>query len=154
LDSLAAASASTPDDALDPGTHLRADGRSYANSPVATRWPKDVSGNPAGRPKGTKGLRAIVRQVLRQQVTVNTPAGRKKITKLRALIEVWVNKAIEKDARAFARVLELVKLAGLNLEAELAEASKPLTAAEQRILGEWLGLISRVLPADPLAKPE
>src|SRR5438105_4983911 len=36
----------------------------YGKPPVHTRFPKGVSGNPAGRPKGAKGLNTIVRERL------------------------------------------------------------------------------------------
>ena len=58
----------------------------YGRPPKHTRFKKGVSGNPKGRPKGAKGMRTIVREVLTAKVSVRTPAGVKRISKMEAMV--------------------------------------------------------------------
>ena len=41
----------------------------YGSPPVHTRWKPGRSGNPSGRPKGSKSLASLVRQIARRKIT-------------------------------------------------------------------------------------
>src|ERR1700722_3483085 len=54
----------------------------YGKPPRRTRFRKGVSGNPKGRPKGSKNLASIFRKISHEKVQVNGPRGPRYISKL------------------------------------------------------------------------
>ena len=72
------------------------------NPPVATRFQPGQSGNPAGRPKGAKGRRKAVRDVLleKREVRETNSEAPKLRTTLELLFMVLREKAIKGDRRA------------------------------------------------------
>jgi hypothetical protein len=73
----------------------------YGRPPKATRFAKGTSGNPLGRPRGSRDLRADLQDELSELVSVSDEAGRaQRITKQRALVKAIVQKALSGDVRA------------------------------------------------------
>ena len=69
--------------------------------PKATRFAKGTSGNPSGRPRGSRDLRADLQDELTELISVNDEAGgSRRITKQRALVKAIVQKALSGDVRA------------------------------------------------------
>jgi len=81
----------------------------YGKPPRASRFQKGVSGNPKGRPKGTKNLSTIVLHECRQKVRVNSPRGSRIVTKLQAAVMQLGNKSAQGDLRASREFLALVQ---------------------------------------------
>ncbi len=77
----------------------------YAKPPKHTRFQPGQSGNPRGRPKGTKNLRTDLMEELREKIVVREGDRPQKISKQRALLKSVVNRAIQGDARATAIAL-------------------------------------------------
>jgi hypothetical protein len=80
----------------------------YGRPPQKTQFIRGVSGNPAGRPKGTRSLTAELRYVLSEPADTSTadPAT-PVVTKGRAIINRLVDDALSGDARAMGLVLSL-----------------------------------------------
>ena len=53
----------------------------YRNPPHHTQFKKGQSGNPRGRPCGSKNLKTLVNEVLNELVTITENGRRRKITK-------------------------------------------------------------------------
>jgi hypothetical protein len=51
----------------------------YGKPPTSGQYAKGKSGNPKGRPKGSKNLSTLVQQESRQLVRINGPRGPRKI---------------------------------------------------------------------------
>lgn len=99
-------SAATGGDALDQRDAIYEVG--YGKPPVATRFGKGRSGNPKGRPRGSKSAHALLDQALAAPVTINE-GGRTRVVEQRtALFKSLVAKAIKGDARAAALVVRLM----------------------------------------------
>ena len=77
----------------------------YKKPPMQTRFKAGRSGNPRGRPKGTKNLKTDLIEELREKVVVREGDQSQKISKQRALLKSVVNRAIKGDARATAIAL-------------------------------------------------
>ena len=109
----------------------------YGKPPKHTRYKPGQSGNPKGRPKAAKGLHTLVRENLTQKVSVRTPAGEKKISRIEAVLHKAVEQAMKGNPRAIA---ELLKLYGNAVPEQNAEAAvgdgheNDLTASDLAIL--------------------
>ncbi len=111
----------------------------YAKPPVHTRFPKGQSGNPRGKKKGLKGLKAVVSAVFQEKVAIRTPRGIKKVTKLDALVQKLMNDALTGNGSAVMHIVRLAKEAGLTQEAAvIEEASQELTDEDRRIMARYL----------------
>ena len=80
----------------------------YRKPPKATQWKKGQSGNPKGRPKGTKNFYSDLSEELAEMILVNEGGQRKKLSKQRAVIKQLVSKALAGDMVASRTVLTLV----------------------------------------------
>jgi hypothetical protein len=76
----------------------------YKNPPVATRFRPGQSGNPRGRPKGSRNLATEIRKALNKRILVTDKGRQRKVSKQEALATQLINKAIQ-DPKLFAMVL-------------------------------------------------
>jgi Family of unknown function (DUF5681) len=104
----------------------------YGRPPTHTRFRKGRSGNPAGRPKGGRGLAALLAAELRKPVAVREAGRLRRISKLEALVAGLVNKALQGDGRARAELVELVQRE--EAERRRADAAAPGARAEEEPL--------------------
>lgn len=112
----------------------------YGKPPRQTRFKPGRSGNPHGRPRGRKALKTIVAGVLYEQVTIRTPAGTRKVSKIEALVHKLMNEALTGNGRSVQHLLRFTREAGLTAEVEAIEAATgPLTEEDQQILERYLG---------------
>ncbi len=77
----------------------------YKKPPKHTRFQPGRSGNPRGRPKGTKNLKTDLMEELGERIVVREGDRPQKVSKQRALLKSVVNRAIQGDARATAIAL-------------------------------------------------
>jgi hypothetical protein len=81
----------------------------YGKPPRENRFEAGRSGNPKGRPKGSRNLTTIVLQESRKKVRANGPRGVVEMTKLEAAVLQLVNKAAQGDLRATREYIALVQ---------------------------------------------
>jgi Family of unknown function (DUF5681) len=80
-------------------------GVGYGKPPKQTQFAKGRSGNPKGRPKGSRNFATVIQAELKKQVTITEDGKRKKITKREAVAKQLVNKAASGDPRAIPTLL-------------------------------------------------
>jgi len=78
------------------------------NPPKHTQFPKGVSGNLQGRPKGSKNLRTLVLEAADHPITVEIDGKQRKISTLQATTLQLANKAAKGDAKSMAAFLDWV----------------------------------------------
>jgi Family of unknown function (DUF5681) len=81
----------------------------YRRPPIATRFTPGNSGNPKGRPKGSKNFSTLFAEELAQTVTLTENGKRRKMAKRQALAKQLVNKALSNDPKAAALVLDQIR---------------------------------------------
>ena len=78
------------------------------NPPKHTQFRKGTSGNPDGRPRGTKNLRTLVLEAADHPIAVEIDGKQRKITTLQATTLQLANKAAKGDAKSMAAFLDWV----------------------------------------------
>lgn len=87
----------------------------YRRPPQATRFKPGCSGNPKGRPKGSKGLKTLLDDALSATVTITEDGVTRRIQRREALCMTLVAKAIKGDPRSAGLVFNLMEKFDLNL---------------------------------------
>jgi len=79
----------------------------YGKPPRSTQFKKGQSGNPKGRPIGSRNLSTALRQCLEEKVVVTENGARRRITMMDAMLKQVVRKAAAGDLKAFQQVVVL-----------------------------------------------
>lgn len=119
----------------------------YGKPPKHSQFKPGQSGNPKGRPNGSKSLSTILRKALNERIEVNKGGKRLKCTKLDVAIEQLVNKAAGGDLKAFMQLSQhLVRIE--DAEAVKQAKSVPLeaTEAESKIIASIAKRIRKTIP--------
>jgi Family of unknown function (DUF5681) len=112
----------------------------FAKPPEASRFPKGVSGNPRGRPKGALNFKTLLRQTLSEKVVITENGKRKIASKFEAVIWKLVSKAMKGDMVAVRLLLSQSSF----MEMEEIQDSRALCQRIREIYG---------LPPDPELEP-
>jgi hypothetical protein len=104
----------------------------YGKPPRHTRFKKGQSGNPRGRPSGSKNLSTLLTEALNEVVIVAENGGRRKITKRQAIITQLVNQSAKADWRATKILLDILQVIEARTEPMTAETS--LDAADEGVM--------------------
>lgn len=81
----------------------------YGKPPRANRFGKGSSGNPAGRPKGSKNLRTLIKQAAAKKISVYEDGKTMRKTKMDIAVTQMFNKAVKGEPRFTQMVLEHFK---------------------------------------------
>ncbi len=115
----------------------------YGKPPKHTRFKPGRSGNPKGRPKGSKSLLVLVGKALDEKVVVREGGRQSRLSKREVVARQLANKAVGGDHRAIQTVLKLDDTLATDVreaEAQSAAATMagaPLDTDEQAILDEY-----------------
>ncbi len=80
----------------------------YAKPPRHTRFKSGRSGNPAGRPTGSRNLKTELAEELHELILVNESGTRRTVSKQRAMLKSLTARAVQGDPRAANLILNLV----------------------------------------------
>lgn len=105
----------------------------YGRPPKATRFKKGQSGNPKGRPKGTRPIGAVIQEVLGQRIAVTENGKTRRVPALEVMLRRLANDAMRSDPAALKLMLSLVDRYGQSPEAtmkldEILEEDKVILA--------------------------
>jgi hypothetical protein len=104
----------------------------YGKPPMGSRFKQGRSGNPKGRPRGTRNLKTDLRELLQQKVAIREGERTVQISGQQALLKSTFIRALKGDARATTNILNLM-LRVLGVE-EVADMLAPLSEDESAIL--------------------
>ena len=114
----------------------------YGKPPKNTRFKKGQSGNPRGRPGGSKNLKTLLSEALNEPVIITENGRRRKITKREAIVREVVNCSATPDLRAVKIVFDLLR----DIEAQTEPASpetSAFTAADEEVIEQLKARLSR-----------
>jgi hypothetical protein len=105
----------------------------YGKPPKKTRFQPGQSGNPRGRPKGTKNLKTDLVEELREKVVVREGEQSRRVSKQRAVVKTLVTRTLKGDARA-ASLLTSLMMRLRDTGEGAPETAEPLHDDELEIL--------------------
>lgn len=138
----------TEDDELGPEPEAGVDGNrnidrgggetvGFGKPPRKHQFKPGQSGNPRGRPRGAKGLKAELREELNEWVTINMEGKPRRIRKRRLVIKALAAQAAKGNVAAADKLLSLV-IQAEGFEDERT-AAKQLSETDMLILNRLLG---------------
>lgn len=81
----------------------------YGKPPTETQFKPGVSGNPRGRPKGSKNAISILQQAMAEKVIVNENGRRCKQSKFEVMCKQLANKAAAGDFRSMQLMISIAQ---------------------------------------------
>lgn len=84
----------------------------YRRPPSSGQFTKGKSGNPKGRPKGSKNFMTLLEKELDQPIVVNENGKRKTITRRHAVVKKIVGGALQGDQKGLLTLVEVLRKAG------------------------------------------
>lgn len=106
----------------------------YGKPPKHTQFKLGKSGNPQGRPKGTKNLKTDLTEELCEKIVVHEGGSSRQISKQRAVVKSLVTRTLKGDARAANTLLSMMMRLLDTGEGAQPEESEGLHADEVEIL--------------------
>jgi hypothetical protein len=116
----------------------------YGKPPSHSRFVKGRSGNPQGRPRGSKNLATLFSEALNERVTVVENGRRRKITKREAVIAQLVNKSAGADLRAIKILFDIQQAIEARSEPDAIGVASPadLAQSDRAIIDRYLRRLS------------
>jgi len=116
----------------------------YGKPPKESQFKKGQSGNPRGRPKGSKNLNTLIKRELESRITIEQNGTKRKIRRKEALVKGLVNDALKGKDRPRDKVFDLVE------RAEVSDTSGPthseLAERDAEILERYLARKTKLEP--------
>jgi len=98
--------------------------------PKRTQFRKGTSGNPKGRPKGSKNLTTLIMEAARDKVTVDIDDKPRRISALQATVTQLANKASRGDQKAMVQFLDRIA----EVEGRVRPSEYPLSEPDLEVL--------------------
>ena len=110
----------------------------YKKPPLHTRFRKGQSGNPRGRPRGSKNFSTLLADALNEPVVVTEDGRRRRISKRELGLKQLANKFAMAEAQATKMLLGLM-LERERLAAAVPPAERPsFGAADEKVIANLL----------------
>jgi len=120
----------------------------YGKPPRHPGFPKGRSGNPKGRPKGSKNFATLLAEALDEKVQVTEDGKRRRVTKRELVIKQLVNKSASADLRAIKQLTDIVQgIEGRTGALPTPPSPPAFTAADEEVIAELRKRIERDIRA-------
>ena len=108
----------------------------YQRPPKTTQFQPGKSGNPKGRPKGTRPVAAILQEVVQQRVTVTENGKTRRLPAMEVALRRLVNDAMRGEHNAIKLLLQLADRYSESPDA--GRQLREILAEDQAILAQYL----------------
>jgi hypothetical protein len=91
----------------------------YHRPPKSGRFKKGGSGNPKGRPKGSRNFLTLLDQELAQPIIVNENGNKKTITRMQAMFKRMVSGAMQGEHKPLLMLVGILQRTGQTEETDI-----------------------------------
>jgi hypothetical protein len=109
----------------------------YGKPPEETKFKSGKSGNPKGRPKGSKNTYNLMNDILNQKLEVIENGKKIKMSKKAAMLTQLINKAVKGDTKAISVLLPHILMADIK-EEEKDQVMAALNHDDKAIIERYL----------------
>ena len=132
----------------------------YGKPPLAGRFTRGKSGNPRGRPKGTRNLKTDLEAELQETIQIRVGDRPARVTKQRAMVKSLMAGSLNGDRRAANSLLAMIYR--LIDHSAAAEPDAPLEADDEAMIEAALARRAAagsaepppISPTDPRSDPD
>ena len=124
----------------------------FGKPPKHTRFQPGQSGNPRGRPKGTKNLKTDLMEELGEKILIREGDHARPVSKQRAVVKTLVNRTLQGDARATNSLLPMMMRLLDTGEGSEPEGPEALHSDELKILEAYKERLTRSDRKEPTAE--
>ncbi len=128
-------------------------GVGYRRPPKATRFKKGKSGNPHGRPKGSRAIGSVLLEVTRQKIPVMENGRTRRMPALEVMLRRLAGDAMKNDQGALKLIFTLMERYADLTETTVAPDINKVLAEDQEILDRYLKKLSPPT-ADQIEEPD
>jgi len=111
-------------------------GVGYRRPPKESQFKAGKSGNPKGRPKGSRPVGSVLQDIIQQKVPVTENGKTRRVAALEVIIRRLANDAMRSDPRAIKLLLSLVDRYSESSETKVKLGE--ILAEDATILAEYL----------------
>jgi hypothetical protein len=111
----------------------------YKRPPKETQFAKGQSGNPKGRPAGTRNLNTMFNAIALEMITVTENGRAKTMTRIEAVLHRVMNLALSAEPRAMKEVLRL-----FAVSEEAMSANDVSSVPQEREVAVFQSLLKRM----------
>jgi Family of unknown function (DUF5681) len=115
----------------------------YGRPPIHSRFKPGQSGNPKGRPKGSRNVRTELKEVYTDTISINVGDKKIRVTRATALLLKQLERAMKGDERATQAAIKNAKELGVFDEPKTEKASVDDRHFTEMSLEELRDLIRR-----------
>lgn len=109
----------------------------YMKPPKSGQFQPGQSGNPKGRPSGSKNTYKLLDDIVNEKVQITKNGRPVRISKKQAMLLQAVNKAVQGDLRALQTLLPMMTVVD-NRNEELAKVAEAIRQDDKEILTQYL----------------
>jgi hypothetical protein len=120
----------------------------YKNPPPASQFKPGRSGNPKGRPKGSRNLDSLIREEVERSITIKEDGRTTKVPAMVVVVRQVTRQAAGGDLKAVDRLIALVRLSGIAGTASGDEAGAKIefdpgqAERDQKLIDEFFQRLS------------
>jgi Family of unknown function (DUF5681) len=114
----------------------------YKRPPKHSQFRKGQSGNPSGRPRGTRNRDTVIEEELNRIVTIHQNGRPQKITLFQAAAKQLVNKAATGNLAAFKELRE--QLRTMETRAASAVPTQQSSEADEQVMKDLIQRIAKL----------
>jgi hypothetical protein len=112
------------------------DGSGYSRPPKAHRFKAGQSGNPRGRPKGSRNLGTDLTHMLAKQVAVRENGKPRRISRQQAMLLSLFDKAVHGDVKAATSIVNMIMK--LEPTAAVETQSDAISEIDKAIIDDYV----------------